>query len=85
MIFDNSEGLPLLIAEKLQYEPLIILDELLFSKLKEQYETQNKLERRKKILIGLENSYRKMLEFKKQKNSVVVVLREDKITRFKPE
>lgn len=38
MIFDNSEGLPLLIAEKLQYEPLIILDELLFSKLKEQYE-----------------------------------------------
>lgn len=40
--------------------------------------TQNKLDRRNKILMGLENSYRKMLEFKKQKNSVVVVLREEK-------
>lgn len=47
--------------------------------------TQNKLDRRNKILMGLENSYRKMLEFKKQKNSVVVVLREDKIIHLKPE
>lgn len=35
--------------------------------------------------MGLEIAYKKMLEFKKQKNSVVVVLRDDKIIRFKPE
>ncbi len=38
MIFDNSEGLPVLIAEKSQNEPLTIMDLHLFSKLKEQYE-----------------------------------------------
>jgi predicted ABC-type ATPase len=39
MIFDNSEGLPVLIAEKLLNEPLTILNENLFLKLKEQYES----------------------------------------------
>jgi len=38
MIFDNSEGLPVLIAEKSQNEPLTIMDQHLFLKLKEQYE-----------------------------------------------
>ena len=38
MIFDNSEGLPVLIAEKSQNETLTIMDQHLFSKLKEQYE-----------------------------------------------
>jgi len=47
--------------------------------------TQNKSERRNKILSGLEYSYRKMLEFKKQKKSEVVILREGKIIRLKPE
>jgi hypothetical protein len=46
--------------------------------------TQNKPERRQKILMGLETSYKKMLEFKKQKNSVVVILRDGKIFHFKP-
>ena len=44
----------------------------------------NKLERREKILQGLEKSYKQMLEFKKQKNSVVVVLRDGKIVYLKP-
>jgi len=41
MIFDNSEGPPVLIAEKPQHEHLIILDAYLFSKLREQYENAN--------------------------------------------
>ena len=47
--------------------------------------TESKFERRQKILNGLERSYKKMLEFKKQKNSVVVVLRDGKIIHIKPE
>jgi hypothetical protein len=47
--------------------------------------TESKFERRQKILNGLESSYKKMLEFKKQKNSVVVVLRDGKIIHIKPE
>jgi len=39
MIFDNSEGLPLLIAEKNQNEALSILKQDLFIKLREQYES----------------------------------------------
>jgi hypothetical protein len=46
--------------------------------------TQNKQERRQKILMGLEASYKKMLEFKKQKNSLVVILRDGKIFHIKP-
>jgi hypothetical protein len=47
--------------------------------------TENKFERRQKILMGLESSYRKMLEFKKQKNSLIVILRDGKIIHIKPE
>ena len=46
---------------------------------------ESKLERRNKILLGLEKSYKKMLEFKKQKKSEVVILREGKIVRLRPE
>ncbi len=45
---------------------------------------QNKQERREKILLGLERNYKKLLEFKKQKNSVIVILREGKIVHLKP-
>jgi hypothetical protein len=41
-------------------------------------------ELRDKILAGLEIAYERMLEFKRQKNSEVVVMREGKIIRFKP-
>ncbi|WP_198342347.1 hypothetical protein [Pedobacter psychrophilus] len=43
---------------------------------------QNEL--RDKIIKGLEKSYVKMIEFKKQKNSVIVVMRDDKIVKLKP-
>ena len=38
-----------------------------------------------RILQGLEKSYEKLIEFKKQKNSVLVVLRDNKIVKIKPE
>jgi len=47
--------------------------------------TQSKLERGNKIISGLEKSYKKMLEFKKQRKSQVVVLREGRVVKLKPE
>lgn len=38
----------------------------------------------KKILKGLEKTYEKLLEFKKMKNSELVVIRDNKIVRIKP-
>jgi hypothetical protein len=45
---------------------------------------ENKLERREKILLGLKIAYERMLEFKKQKNSEVVIMQAGKIIRIKP-
>ncbi len=46
--------------------------------------TEAKVEFRNKILQGLEKAYEKMVEFKKQKNSVIVVMRDNKIVKLKP-
>lgn len=43
-----------------------------------------KIERINKIIFGLEKAYEKMLEFKKKKNSEIVIIRENKIVRIKP-
>ena len=43
------------------------------------------IEEKNKILKGLEKAYEKLLEFKKTKNSVLVVLRDNKIVKIKPE
>jgi sulfur carrier protein ThiS len=53
-------------------------------------ENQNKSslhrdEFRDKILKGLELTFRRLLEFKKQKNSPLVVVREGKIVKVKVE
>jgi hypothetical protein len=37
-----------------------------------------------KILKGLEKAYEKLLEFKKMKNTELVVIRDNKIVRIKP-
>jgi hypothetical protein len=37
-----------------------------------------------KILKGLEKAYEKLLEFKKSKNSELVILRDNKIVKIKP-
>lgn len=41
-------------------------------------------EERDKIVKGLEETYRKLVLFKKEKNSPMVVLREGKITEVDP-
>jgi hypothetical protein len=43
------------------------------------------IQEQKKILKGLEKVYEKLLEFKKKKNSELVIIRENKIVRIKPE
>jgi len=43
------------------------------------------IEEKNKILKGLEKAYEKLLEFKKSKNSELVVLRDNKIVKIKPE
>lgn len=44
-----------------------------------------KIENKNKIIHGLELAYKRMLEFKKEKNSELVVMRDNKIVRIKPE
>jgi hypothetical protein len=47
--------------------------------------TEKHNEEKHKILKGLEKVYEKLLEFKKAKNSELVILRDNKIVRIKPE
>ena len=39
---------------------------------------------RNKILAGLEITYERLIEFKRQKNSELVVMRDGKIVKIKP-
>jgi hypothetical protein len=43
------------------------------------------IDEKNRILKGLEKVYEKLLEFKKAKNSELVVLRDNKIVKLKPE
>jgi murein L,D-transpeptidase YafK len=45
---------------------------------------EEQMEMKRKIMIGLEKAYQKLLVYKKQKNSVLVVLRDNKIVKIKP-
>ncbi len=48
--------------------------------------TKNKeIELRDKILKGLEKVYEKLIEFKKEKKSELVIMKDGKIVRIKPE
>lgn len=42
------------------------------------------LELRDKIIAGLELTYQRLIEFKRQKNSVLVIIEGDKIVKVKP-
>jgi hypothetical protein len=42
-------------------------------------------EEKNKILKGLEKVYEKLIEFKKQKNTELVVMQGNKIVKIKPE
>ncbi|HLW39136.1 MAG TPA: hypothetical protein VKX31_02010 [Brumimicrobium sp.] len=41
-------------------------------------------EEEKKILKGLELTYQRLIQFKKEKNSVLVIMQGDKIVQIKP-
>lgn len=43
------------------------------------------IEEKNKILKGLEKVYEKLIKFKKEKNSELVVIRDNKIIKIKPE
>jgi hypothetical protein len=47
--------------------------------------TEKHIEEKNKILKGLEKVYERLLEFKKMKNSELVILRDNKIVKIKPE
>lgn len=47
--------------------------------------TEKYIEEKNKILKGLEKVYKKLIEFKKSKNSELVILRDNKIIKIKPE
>lgn len=46
---------------------------------------EKQLELKNKILYGLEITYKELIEFKKSKKSQLVVMREGKIVKLKPE
>ena len=45
---------------------------------------EKQIELRDKILIGLEKVYERLIEFKKEKNSELVILRGNKVVKIKP-
>lgn len=47
--------------------------------------TEKQAELYDKIILGLEKVYEKLIEFKKQKNSELVVMQDNKIVKLKPE
>lgn len=46
---------------------------------------EKQIELKNKILIGLEKVYEKLIDFKKSKNSELVILKDNKIVKIKPE
>ena len=45
---------------------------------------EKQIEKRNKILAGLEKAYEKLLEFKKLKNTELVIMQNNKIVKIKP-
>jgi hypothetical protein len=45
---------------------------------------ESQIELKNKIMAGLEKAYEKLIEFKKQKNSELVIIKDDKIVKIKP-
>ena len=46
---------------------------------------EKQIELRNKILLGLEKAYEKLIEFKKQKNTELVIMKDGKIVKVKPQ
>ncbi|WP_169818744.1 hypothetical protein [Niabella ginsenosidivorans] len=47
--------------------------------------TEIQIDEKNRILKGLEKVYEKLIEFKKAKNSELVIIRDNKIVKIKPE
>ena len=45
---------------------------------------EKQIEKRNMILIGLEKAYEKLIEFKKFKNTEIVIMVDNKIVKIKP-
>lgn len=45
---------------------------------------EKQIETKNKILLGLEKAYERLIEFKKQKKSKLVILRDQKIVKINP-
>lgn len=45
---------------------------------------KQQIELEDKIILGLKKTYEKLLEYKRQKKSVLVILKDNKISRIKP-
>lgn len=45
---------------------------------------EKQIELRDKILLGLEKVYEKLIQFKKEKKSELVILKDNKIVKIKP-
>jgi hypothetical protein len=45
---------------------------------------EEQLERQEKIIAGVKVAYERMLEFKRQKNSELVLIQDGRIVRLKP-
>ena len=84
LIFDNSFGKHKLIAQTDNSKNLDIIEEVTFKKLKDNYMADKQLEINKRILLGLEKAYEKMIQFKKQKQTDLVILQDNKVVRIKP-
>ena len=46
---------------------------------------EKQIELKDKILIGLEKVYERLIEFKKQKNTELVIIKDNKIVKIKPD
>lgn len=46
---------------------------------------KKQIELRDKILVGLDKAYEKLIEFKKQKKSELVIMKDNKVVRIKSE
>lgn len=45
---------------------------------------EKQLELKDKILVGLDKVYERLIEYKKQKNSELIIMKDHKIVRIKP-
>lgn len=46
---------------------------------------EKQIELKDKIILGLEKVYERLIEFKKQKKTEIVIMKDNKIVKIKPE